>query len=166
MTHSRSSSGRSEQRSSASSCGSIGATAPGTYVENARRGGAVVERRARADEVRDVGDVHPGADAVGLAAERERVVEVLRRLGIDRVGDELAEIDAVASRPARGVVRLELDPRALLDEQRLEHVLDAVGRAEPTLHPGAAAPGSDEREVARRPLRRSPSAPARSARRA
>ena len=57
--------------------------------------GAVVERRAGADEPRDVGDVHPGADAVGLAPERERVVEVLRGVGVDRVGEQVAQVDAV-----------------------------------------------------------------------
>ena len=49
-------------------------------------GGAVVEGRAGRDEVRDVGDVHPGPDPARLAAEGERVVEVLRRFGVDREG--------------------------------------------------------------------------------
>jgi hypothetical protein len=52
--------------------------------ERAARG-AAVERRARADEPRDVRDMHPGADAVLLAPERERVVEVLRGVGVDGV---------------------------------------------------------------------------------
>ena len=93
--------------------------------EGARRG-AAVERRARGDEVRDVGDV----DVRALVVDRERVVEVLGGLGVDRERRQLAEVDAAVERDARRRVRLEVLARAGLDEQRLEHVLDPVGRAE------------------------------------
>ena len=109
-----------------------------------------VERRSRGHEERDVGDVHPRADAVVLAAERERVVEVLRGVGIDRVGQQVAQVDPVRNLRFRvgGGVRLERLPRAALDEQRLEHVLDAVGRSEPLLDLRPAAAGAHDREVA------------------
>ena len=56
-------------------------------------------------------------------------------------------------RPSRlgsgGVVRLELDPCAALDEQSLEHVLDPGRRPEVPLDVRAAAAGADDSEVAR-----------------
>ena len=110
--------------------------------------GAVVERRAGADEPRHVGDMHPGADAVGLAPERERVVEVLRRVGIDRVGEQVAQVDAVRDVDRPELVLLERLPVAALDEQRFEHVLDVVGAAEVLLDVRAPAPGANDREVA------------------
>ena len=64
-------------------------------------GGAAVERRAGRDEVRDVGDVHPGAHAVALADDRDRVVEVLRRVRVDREGVEVAQVGAPLERSAR-----------------------------------------------------------------
>src|SRR5581483_10032258 len=112
-------------------------------------GRAVVERAARRDEVRNVRDVHPGADPVGLAPERERVVEILRGLGIDRERGQPAQVDATVERGRRGVVRLEVDARAALDEQPLEDVLDPRRRAEHALDLRAAAPGADDRELAR-----------------
>jgi hypothetical protein len=45
-------------------------------------------------------------------------------------------------------VRLEGDACAGLEEQRLEHVLDPLRRAEQLLDPRAAAAAGDEREVA------------------
>ena len=84
-----------------------------------------------------------------LAPERERVVEVLRRVRIDRVGQQVAQVDPVRDLGLRvSVVRLERLPRAALDEQRLEHVLDAVGRAEPLLDLRPAAAGAHDGEVA------------------
>ena len=73
--------------------------------------GALVERCPGADEVRDVGDVHPGADPFGLLPERERVVEVLRGVRVDGVGEQVAQVDAALERGLRGVVRLEPLPR-------------------------------------------------------
>ena len=48
-----------------------------------------VERGSGRDVGRNVRDVHPGADAVPLGPERERVVVILGSLGIDREGDEI-----------------------------------------------------------------------------
>jgi hypothetical protein len=45
-------------------------------------------------------------------------------------------------------VRLELLPRAGLDEQRLEHVLDPFRRPDPPPDAGAAAAGDDLDEIA------------------
>ena len=61
-------------------------------------GRAVVERLAGADVRGDVRDVHPRAQPVALAAEGERVVEVLRRLRVDRERDEVAR----STRSSRG----------------------------------------------------------------
>ncbi len=107
-----------------------------------------VERRPGPDEIRDVGDVHPGANAVRLAPERERVVEVLRRVGVDRVREEVAQIDTVVQLRRGCVVGLERDARALLDQQRLEHVLDPRRRPERSLDPRPPAAGAHERELA------------------
>ena len=92
--------------------------------------------------------MHPRADPVGLAAERERVVEVLRRLGIDGERRQLAEVDATVEARLGQRVRLELDARAVLDEQRLEHVLDPLRRAEAALDARAPAAGPDDGEIA------------------
>jgi hypothetical protein len=108
----------------------------------------VVERRAGGDEVGDVGDVDPGPDAAGLAAERQGVVEVLRGLGIDRVGREVAEVDPAVERRRRDGVGLELGAGALLDEQRLEDVLDPPRAPEPALDLRPAPAGADDGEVA------------------
>jgi hypothetical protein len=43
---------------------------------------------------------------------------------------------------------LERLPCAALDEQRLEHVLDVVGRADHLLEPRAPATGAHDREIA------------------
>ena len=109
---------------------------------------AVVERRSRRNEVRDVGDVHPCADPVRLAAERQRVVEVLRGVGVDRERREVAEVDPAVERRERRVVRLELDAGAALDQQRLQHVLDPPRGAERAQESRATATRADEREVA------------------
>jgi hypothetical protein len=93
-------------------------------------GGAAVERRAGGHEVRDVGDVHPGAHAGVLASDRDRVVEVLRGLRVDRERRQVAQVGAPLDRRLGRVVRLVALAQALLDEQRLEHVLDLGRRAE------------------------------------
>jgi hypothetical protein len=110
----------------------------------------IVERRSGADEPRHVGDVHPRADPVRLTAERQCVVEVLRRFRIDRVGQKVAKIGAGGILGLRSLVRLEGLPRAPLDEQSAEHVLDPVGRSEQLVHLGAAAAGPHDGEVAGR----------------
>src|SRR6478735_2094200 len=111
---------------------------------------ALVERRSRRHEERDVRDVHPRADAVVLAPKRERVVEVLRGVRIDRVGQQVAQVDPVRDLRFRigRSVRLERLSRTALDEQRLEHVLDAIGRPEPLLDLRPAAPGTHHSQVA------------------
>ena len=84
VTQSRSMFGRSEHRSSASSCGSIGATRPGTYVEKARcdaprssgePAGTKWETSAMCTQARS-----PSPSRL----HRDRVVEVLCRLRVDR----------------------------------------------------------------------------------
>ena len=117
-------------------------------MENARRAAPVVERTTCGYEVRDVGDVHPGADTVPLPPERERVVVVLRRLGIDREGGQLAEVDAPVEARLGDRVRLELDARTPLDEQRLEHVLDPLRRSKRAFDAGATSTRSDDCQVA------------------
>jgi hypothetical protein len=93
--------------------------------------------------------VHPRAHRALLLAERERVVEVLRGLGVDREGQQVAQVDtAVGARLGRRV-RLERLPRPALDEQCLEDVLDPVPRADARADLGAAAAGDDVDEVAR-----------------
>ena len=137
---------------------------PGHVGREGALGGAAVERRPGRHEVRDVGDVHPGADSVGLAAERERVVEVLRRLRVDRERRQLAQVDAAVELGSGSVVRLELDPRALLDEQRLEHVLDPRRAARARARPARARARAGRRRGRRARGRRAPSCRARSAR--
>ena len=149
--------GRSEQASSASSGGSIGATRPGHVRRERALGRAAVERRAGRDEVRDVRDVHPGADPVALAPERERVVEVLRRLGVDRE----RRAGRAGRRGPRAAARAascgsNSAPRALLDEQRLEHVLDPVGAARARARPARGRGRCGRRRGRRRRRRRAP----------
>ena len=109
---------------------------------------AVVERRAGTDEPRDVGDVHPRADAVWLASKRQRVVEVLRGVGVDRVGEQLAKVDAVRDVDRPELVLFERLPVAAFDEQRLEHVLDVVGATEVLLDVRTPAAGAHDGKVA------------------
>ena len=99
-----------------------------------------------------------------FAPERERVVEVLRRVGVDGVGRQVAQVDAVRILGRRRVVRLERLPRAALDEERLEDVLDPRRRPERLLDaargPSPAAPPRGRRARGRR----APSTRARAAR--
>ena len=123
---------------------------PGDVGRERTLRGAVVERRARTDEERDVRDVHPRPDPTVLAPKRQRVVEVLRGVRVDRVGRQIAQVN-----PARGVglgwiVRLEGAAGAALDEKRLEDVLDLIGRAEDLLDVRAPATGAHHGEVAAR----------------
>ena len=67
----------------------------------AARAGFRVERRAGLHVMRDVGDVDENLEvAVGQDAVGERVVEILRVVGIDGQGEDLAEILAPARFPA------------------------------------------------------------------
>ena len=109
----------------------------------------MVEGRSGTHEERDVGDVHPRPDAAVLAAERQRVVEVLRGVRVDRVRREVAKIDAPREVGLWRLMRLEGHPRATLHEQRLKDVLDVIGGAEHLLHPRAPSPRVHDREVAR-----------------
>ena len=115
--------------------------------------GAAVERRAGADEIRHVGDVHPGADPVGLAPEAERVVEILGAVGIDRDRRQLAQVDTPVEARLGRLVALEVDSRAALDEERLEDVLDPL--REPMRLTTCARPRPG-RTTARSPRPRSP----------
>jgi hypothetical protein len=77
-------------------------------------GGAAVERRAGGDKPRDVRDVHPDADPVAPAARGDRVVEVLRGLGVDRERQEVAQVDAALEARLRQVERLERAAQTLV----------------------------------------------------
>ena len=59
----------------------------------------VVERAARLHVARDVGDVHPGANAVAVRLDADRVVEVARRRRVDRDRLELEQVVALARPP-------------------------------------------------------------------
>ena len=109
VTQRRSTYGRRLQASSASSGGSIGATTAGHVGRERPLGGAPIERRAGRHEVRDVGDVHPRRAARPPRADRDRVVEVLRRVRVDREGEQVAQVDALRLEPpgSGSVVRLE-----------------------------------------------------------
>ena len=113
---------------------------------------AVVERRPGAHEVRDVCDVNPRANPVGFPAKRQRIVKVLRGIGVDGVGEQVPQVDTVRGVDLRKLLSLEGRARAAFDEQRLEHVLDVIGRADHLLHPRAAATGPHDCEIARRDL--------------
>src|SRR4029453_17872214 len=93
-----------------------------------------------------VGDVDPPAEAVALFLHEDRVVEVLRRLRIDREAELVAEVDAVLECRRGRVVRLELDTRAGVDQQPLEHGADVTGLPERALQlrPAPADPHHDE----------------------
>src|SRR5918995_2938294 len=106
-----------------------------------------VERGAGGDEVRNVGDVHPDAITVSLPADRDRVVEVLRRVGVDRERDLPAKVDPAVEARGRRVVRLEVRPRTLLLEQRLEDVRQPVCGPHSLLDPGPPSPGPDDGEL-------------------
>ena len=106
----------------------------------------MIERRSRRHEVRDIGDVHPDAQALALGPYRDRIVEVLRGLGVDRERVQVAQVGSALEARLRKVVRLEALPQALLDEQRLEDVLDRLGRPDHPLdaRPSAALADGDE----------------------
>ena len=84
----------------------------------------------------------------GSSPERERVVEVLGRVRVDGVREELAEVDAALERGFGRVVRLEPLPRARLDQQAFEDILDPGRRPEHLLDVCTAAAGPNDGEVA------------------
>ena len=107
-------------------------------------GGPAVERRARLDEPGDVRDV----DEHAVVVQRERVVEVLRRLGVDRERELVAEVEAALGRRLAQLERLELPALALLDEQPLEHRLDRARPPEHALELRPPAPLAQDGEIA------------------
>src|SRR4029077_4188938 len=90
---------------------------------------------------------HPRAHAVALAHDRDRVVEILRGVGVDREGRQLAEIGAPLGGHRWRLERLELLPCATVEEQPLEHALDLIGRPEHALDLRAAAAARDDGEL-------------------
>jgi len=84
-----------------------------------------------------------------VPAGTKNVVEVLRRLRVDRERRQLAQVDAPLQRRLGQGVRLVRAALAARQEQAREHVLDPVGRAEQLIDPGPAAAGADDGEVAR-----------------
>src|SRR6266545_7307793 len=79
----------------------------------------------------------------------ERVVEVLRRLRVDREREQVTEVDALGGNLRRLRVGLELGrPRARVDEQALEHDLDVARLAEDALELRTAAPRPDNGKIA------------------
>ena len=123
-----------------------------------------VDRRARLDVVRDVGDVHP--DAHRAVVERlggDRVVEVARGRRVDRERRQRAQVQPpgglVLRRALGGRARLALDvrveaaPQPAVEQHRLDHVAGDVRAADPAhdLRVARARPvRRDEHEVARR----------------
>ena len=99
-----------------------------------------VDRAVGIDEEGHVGDVHPGPVGGALGAYRDGVVEVARRVGVDREGGQRGEVAAplvgaaVAARGDRGrlVARLggELPRRPVGHLEPLEHGRQVAGRAE------------------------------------
>ena len=98
--------------------------------------GALGRAASRRHEVRDVGDVHPRADPVRLAAERERVVEVLRRVRVDREASVSSRRSTRPSKPGR-------DPAA------------RAARTRPARRARRAAPRARSRSASRGPSPRS-----------
>jgi hypothetical protein len=110
-------------------------------------GRAAVERRACRHEPRHVRDVDPDPDPVALALHRDRVVEVLRGLGVDREREQVAQVDAALEARLAERERLERVSLPLVLEQALEHGLDPVGGPERALEPRPPSPRSDDGEV-------------------
>jgi hypothetical protein len=92
--------------------------------------------------------VHPRTDAARLSAERQRVVEVLRRVGVDRDRRQVAKVDPPVERRRRDLEGLELDARTLLDKECFEDVLDALRAAETALDVCAPAARANDGEIA------------------
>jgi hypothetical protein len=93
--------------------------------------------------------VHPRAETAVLLLDGDRVVEVLRRLRVDRERRQLAEVDTALDARIRRVVRLEAGTRLAVDEEAFEDGLDVGRAAENGLELRAPAAGPDDGEVAR-----------------
>ena len=93
--------------------------------------------------------------AVALPSEGERIVEVLGRVRVDREHELVAQVDPAFIAWLGQLVGLELDARALLDEQTLEHVLDRLCRAEHALDRRSTARLPHDGEIARANLAQS-----------
>ena len=123
---------------------------PPRHVDRVRPlGCSEVERRPGRDEVRHVRDVHPRADPLLLAAQRERIVEVLRRLRVDGERELLAQVDAALEARLRRLVRLEGAAQAALHEQPLERRVDRLRGSEHALDARSPPARPDDDEVAR-----------------
>jgi hypothetical protein len=127
--------------------------AAGDVDGEAALGRIAIERRAGRHVRRDVGDVHPGADAAVLPAQGERIVEVLRLFGIDGEREEVAQIDAIGL--VLGRKRRQLRVRtshALVPEEALQHCLDVARRPEDALEACASAAGSEDGQISDRSI--------------
>ena len=114
-------------------------------------GSTLVERASGGHEVRDVRDVHPRADPVGLAAERERVVEVLRRVRVDREassarGGRRAPPGRLALR--EGVAARTRPARRFSTSSASSTFSIRFALPEPALDLRTPAPGANDGEVA------------------
>ena len=132
-----------------------GLDAAGDVDGEASLGRIVIERRAGRNVGGDVGDVHPGPDAVLLPPQAEGVVEVLRLVGVDREGEEVAQVDAVGLvvRRRRGQRRV-LPAYAQVPQEAFQDSLDVARRAEDPLDPRASAAEPQDDQVARRRIPR------------
>ena len=92
--------------------------------------------------------MHPHPDPGTLPPGRDRVVEVLRRLGVDRERELVAEVDPPLEARLGRLVGLEVPAEALLDEQPFQDGLDRAGRAEHALEPRAPPALAHHDEVA------------------
>ncbi len=117
----------------------------------------VVESATGLHVAGDVGDVHPGANAVAVRLDADRVVEVPGRRRIDR--DRL-ELEQVVASPvllallgrAAGLAQRRLRPargEPALEQQCAQDVPDVIGRAQALDDPSAAAGVLDDDELAR-----------------
>ena len=92
--------------------------------------------------------MHPGADAVSFPFDRDRVVEVLGRVGVDREGGQAAQVGAPVEARFAQLERLERRSRSPFGQEPLEHGFDPIGRPEHALHLRPSSAAGDDREVA------------------
>jgi hypothetical protein len=83
-----------------------------------------------------------------VLGDRERVVEVLGCLRVDRERELLAEVYSAVDRDRRRVVGLEAAELAFLHQQALEHCFDPVCTAENAFDASSSATLADQGEVA------------------
>ena len=89
----------------------------------------------------------PPAEPVPFLLHGDRIVEVLRGLGVDREAELLSQVDAAGQIGLGRLVGLELRAHAGVHEQTFEHDLDVLRLAELALDTRAAAAGADDDEV-------------------